>query len=234
MRAFAAVVVAVLAAGTACGGGGGSNNGAARRAITPSAQERAKAINLKLSDFPDGWRASTPSDEDKAGQKKFRKCIGVDLSKITLIGDANSRDFAKGDSANASSQARITEAASQATDGMKRVSRGLSSAAMKDCLRDAFDKAPSFNVGEIEVGELKSKPPSNVDAARAWEIVIPIEITSGEFKGLSSSAYIDIVYLRKGSVVASVTTSEVVSSLDDSLRAHLVRTVAKRMSESST
>jgi hypothetical protein len=96
MRAAVALAVAVLTVATACGGGGDSNSGAAKSTITPSAQAQAKAINLRLSDFPDGWRASTP-EEDTTGQSKFRKCIGADNSNVTLIGDANSKDFAQGD-----------------------------------------------------------------------------------------------------------------------------------------
>jgi hypothetical protein len=230
VRAVAALAVAVLAAATACGGGGGSDTRAAKRAINRDAQQQAESINLRLSDFPDGWRAS-PSTSDAAAQKKFRKCIGVDLSTVTLTGDASSKDFAKGDNTSASSQAQISETASQAIDGMKRVSRGLSSAETKDCVRKFIGSTPGYKVGEIDVGELKVTPPPNVDSAKAWEILVPLEGTSGTANGLSVSVYDDIVYLRKGNIVANVATSDVFSPLDETLRAHLVRTVASRMSD---
>jgi len=41
------------------------------------------------------------------------------------------------------------------------------------------------------------------------------------------------VFLRKGNMVAQVSTSDVLSPLDDALRAHLVQTVARRMVEAS-
>jgi hypothetical protein len=234
VRTVAAVVVAaLLTAATACGGGGGSDTRAAKRVISRDAQQQAESINLKLSDLPDGWRASTPSSSDAASQKKFRKCIGADFSKVTLMGDASSKDFAKGENATTSSQAQITETASQAMDGMRRLSRALSSAATKDCVRAAIGSTPGFKVGEVDVGELKFTPPTNVDSAKAWEIVVPLEGTSGTANGLSVSVYGDFVYLRKGNVVASVSTGDVFSPLGEVLRAHLVRTVASRMSEPS-
>lgn len=83
------------------------------------------------------------------------------------------------------------------------------------------------------MGELNAKAPANVDEGRAWEIVVPIEITSGATKGLSASVYIDVVFLRRDNIVGSVSTVDVLSPLDAALRAHVVRTVVRRMSESA-
>jgi hypothetical protein len=46
--------------------------------------------------------------------------------------------------------------------------------------------------------------------------------------------FIDVVFLQKDNIIGGVSTSDVPSPLDEALRNHLVRTVAKRMSESST
>jgi hypothetical protein len=64
--------------------------------------------------------------------------------------------------------------------------------------------------------------------------VVPVEVTSGPTKGLSASVFIDVVLLQKDNIIGGVSTSDVPSPLDEALRNHLVRTVAKRMSESST
>ena len=98
-----------------------------------------------------------------------------------------------------------------------------------DCLRKAIGSTPGYKVGDIEIGELRTTKPAGVDEARAWEIVIPFEVTSGAGKGLAASAYADTFYLRKGNVVAHVNTGDVLSPLDQALRSHLVRTVAQRM-----
>jgi hypothetical protein len=231
--AVALVVIAFVTGATACGSGGSSeNSGAAKREIAADAQAKAKAINLRLSDFPDGWRASTP-DEDTAGEKKFRKCTGADYSDVTLIADASSKDFAQGESAEASSQAQITKTADEAAEGMRKQKRALGGPGTKDCLRDAIGDTPGAKVGDIDVGELKATPPANVDEGQAWEIVVPVELTSGATKGLSASVYIDVVFTRKDNIVGTVSTVDVLSPLDETLRAHLVRTVAGRMSKSS-
>jgi hypothetical protein len=225
--------VAVLAA-TACGGGGGSSDTlAAKRTISHQAQARAKAINLRLSDFPDGWRGSTPSSKDEASDAKTRKCFGIDYSKLTLIGDASSKDFAQGENATASSEAQITKTESDAKAGLQKLATGLEGDKPKDCLRKAIGSTPGYKVGDIDIGELRTTKPSGVDEARAWEIVIPIEVTSGAGKGLSVSAYADAFYLRKGNVVAHVNTGDVLSPLDETLRDHLVSTVAHRMMPTS-
>jgi hypothetical protein len=86
--ALVAAAAAVLVVTPACGGNGGSggdgDDTASERAIEPEAQERAESIGLKLADFPNGWRASAP-EEDESGQEEFNKCIGVDYSELTRI-----------------------------------------------------------------------------------------------------------------------------------------------------
>jgi len=231
MRVAVALILVVVASGTACGGGGDSNTLAAKRSIKPQAQQQAKAINLKLADFPNGWRASTPSAEETKSNEKGRKCLGVDYSKVTLLADASSKDFAKGDNATASSEVQITKTEEQAKAGLQKLAAALAGEKVKDCLRKAIGSTPGYKVGEIDVGELKTSKPPGVDEGRAWEIVIPIEVTSGPSKGLSVSAYADGEFLRKGNIVAHVGTSDVLSPLDDALRAHLVRTVAQRMTQ---
>jgi hypothetical protein len=207
----------------------GSDTLAAKRTINHEAQRQAKAINLRLSDFPNGWRASTPSSKDEANNEKTRKCFGVDYSKLTLIGDASSKDFAQGENATASSEAQITKTEADAKAGLQKLATGLEGDKPKDCLRKAIGSTPGYKVGDIDIGELRTTKPSGVDEARAWEIVIPIEVTSGAGKGLSVSAYADAVFLRKGNVVAQVSTGDVLSPLDETLRDHLVSTVAQRM-----
>ena len=66
--------------------------------------ERAEAMVLQLSDFPTGWRGSAPEEADREG---FRTCVGTDLSGFTKIGEAESQDFATGDSTSASSEAIV-------------------------------------------------------------------------------------------------------------------------------
>jgi hypothetical protein len=234
----AAVVGVVLAAGVACGGKEGGDDTAAGRAIEPEAQERAESIVLMLADFPNGWRASAPEKDDVSGREDLNKCIGIDYSQLTIIGEAESQDFAMGES-EASSDVSIFKTDQQAEDGMSEFSRGMSGSAVEDCFQDLVELAlmrgdvGDVKVGEIDVGELSFTPP-DVDEAKAWQIVIPVEITSGVGKGLSPDVYFEYVTLRNGDTVAIVATEDVLTEFDSELRDELVQAVAGRMSEAST
>lgn len=219
------LVIVVLAVATGCGGGGNSNGGTAKRTNTPSAQDQAKEINLKLSDFPDGWRVAALTFG-----WKFRRCLGAVYPDLARRAEARSDDFAHGESEYANSEVQITKHAAQAREGMERLATGMTGTGTRDCLRDSIPKGPDYKVGEIHVGRLKSTPPPSIDEAKAWEIVIPVKTTSGEGKGVSSDTHIDVVFVRKGNVVGRVATWEVLSPLGEALRAHLVRAVAGRMS----
>jgi hypothetical protein len=231
--ALVAAAAAVLLATSACGGGGGDDTASAS-AIEPEAQKRAESTLLTLADFPNGWRASAP--EDQGGQEKFNKCLGVDLSGLTKIGDADSQDFAKGDSPSVSSSSTIYKSDQQAQDAISEGAAGMSGTAAEGCFQDVVEKAvrgeKGFKLGDVDIGELSFTPP-DVDEAKAWQIVIPLEVTSGDLKGLSPDVYIELIALREGDTVASVTTEDVLSEFDPALRDQLVQKVAGRMSGSS-
>jgi hypothetical protein len=235
--ALVAAAAAVLVATPACGGdggGGGGDDTASASAIEPEAQKRAESIVLKLADFPNGWRASAP--EDSGGQEKFNKCVGADYSGLTKTGDADSQDFAKGDSPSASSDATIFRNDQQAEDEMSKLATGFNRIAAEGCFQDLTEEAlkdeKGFKLGDVDIGELRFTPP-DVDEAKAWQIVVPVEITSGAAKGFSPDVYLDFVVMREGDAVATVTTEDVFSAFDEDLRNQLVQKVAGRMSESS-
>ena len=220
-------------------GGGNSRAGntdpfAVKHDKDPVAQRRAKAMLLKLSDFPDGWRAfAVSSSQDKAGQRNLRNCLGVDYSDLTVIGDASSREFVMGENTNADSETQIFASKAQASDALRRFSDGMAGSKIKDCFKRLLEKSvPSdYRVGEIDVGELSFTSPGGLDDAKAWQIVVPFEPISSA-AGSKSSGYIDLAYLRKGGAIAQVNTSDEVTAFDSELRNHLVRAVARRLSGS--
>jgi hypothetical protein len=209
-----AVVAGVVLAAAACGGNGNGDGPAAGRSIESDAQQRAESIGLKLSDFPNGWRASAPEKDPAAERAKFNRCAGIDYSEVTLVGDADSQDFAK-ESAEASSQVGIYESDQQAEAALSEFSGGLGSGGTEDSFQDLVEKAmkeegtskEDVKLGEIDIGELSFTPPSDLDKAKAWQIAIPVEIRSGTFKGVSADVYLDYVTLREGDTVAMSSTS---------------------------
>jgi hypothetical protein len=169
-----AAVAGVVLAAAACGGNGNGDGTAAQRSIEPEAQERAESIGLRLSDFPNGWRPSASEKDPAAERAKFNNCAGVDYSEVTIVGDADSQDFAK-DSAEASSQVGIYESDQQAEAAQSEFSGGLGSGGTEDCFQDLVEKAmkeegtskEDDKLGQVDIGELSFTPPSEVDEARA-------------------------------------------------------------------
>jgi hypothetical protein len=232
LLAIALLCVAV----SACGGGGDSNDESSRLqvAIDQEAQALAESMLLQLTDFPDGWRAGEPSEEDEEGDEAFRDCVGVDFSDFTVVGEARSDDFAMGETATASSDAKVFETEGMAADAIARFADAFDSAEADACMSDFLGEFEdeSVEVTGAEVGELSFIPPSGVDDAEAWQVVINVEGKAGsQAEGVSATGYVDLVQLRSGAGISEVTTVDVFSPFDAELRDQLVAAVAGRMSE---
>ena len=233
--------VAAGAVALGCGGGGGSDTSTdaaasggpnAVRDIQPAAQTQAESMLLQLSDLPAEWRASPndpSSDEDRAD---FLGCLGVDLSDLTLIGQADSDDFEM-DNAEVSSSANVFPTDTEAQKAADAYVAGLTGPKAPDCFKDIFDESlkneseggVSYKAGDVEIGELNVPPPSGVAQFRAVQLELPVEV-----EGLSISFLLDSVYMRQADAVDSVTIFDEASSLDTDLRDQLIQVVASRMS----
>jgi hypothetical protein len=232
------LVLVLLTGASACGGGDGDeensgSNGTSSVEIDVAAQERAEASVLQLSDFPTGWRASA-AERDEEGAEKLRECVGVDYSDLTRTGEAESQDFAKGES-EVSSNVAVFADEGQASVWMEEYTRGMSSSEVEDCFQEAVqdsfeeDRQSGIELGDVEVGQLSFTPPANVDEASAWQIVVPVEITSGAGEGLTPNAYIEFFVLRQGDTAGVVQTADVLTEFDPALRDQLLAAVASRM-----
>jgi hypothetical protein len=241
MRLVAAIVALVLVAGaTACdegdGGDVGSKGTRAKRAIQAEAQQRAESIVLEISDFPDGWRAS-PAEADIGSQASFRRCVGADYSGFTIIGEADSREFAHEDTSNASSVSTVFESADQAEDAARELSEGMNKAEVEDCFREIFEETvreegAGVRVMNVDVGELSVGAPSDIAETNPWQVAVTFEGMSGEAEGATLSAYLDFVEMREADAIATVLTYDVFSPFDSGLRNDLLRAVADRMTTS--
>jgi hypothetical protein len=240
MRVMGALALAACLVAIACDGDGtGATKGTgAKRSIQPEAQKRAEAMVLLLSDFPEGWRAS-PSEDTTAIEAKYRTCLGDDYSTLTIIGDADSRTFEIGDAAYpyASSTTSMYASEGQAQAALQEWSDGLQSDGAEDCFRtlteQGFTTAESreFKVDEVDLGDLNVPPAREVEETRAWRVARLFEVTSGESKGESATAYSDFVVLRDGASLATIEASDIYSPFLPPLRNKLVQAVADRMSE---
>jgi hypothetical protein len=226
MRSGALLVALVLAFGAGCGGDDDSD---LARAIEPEAQARAESIGLSLSDFPAGWQGA-PASDDAGAEEEFRRCVGADFSSFTLIGEAQSEGFTS-DSAQASSDVGIFENEDEAQGARETFVKGVTSDKVEACMKNWIQATvgEGFEIGDVDVGELTFTPP-DVDEASAWQVEFPVEVTSGDLEGATATAYLDLVHLREGDALATVTTLDVQSPFDPELRDGLVQAVAARMS----
>lgn len=190
---------------------------------------------LTLSDFPDGWRAEEPSEEDDVSDEDFRDCLGVDLSAFTVTGDAQSDDFAMGETAIASSDAEVFENEQMAAEAVGDFAEGLDGEEADTCMTDFFQAGfedPDVEITGAEVGELSFTPPPGVDDAKAWQVTVTIEgKAGGQAEGVSVTGYFDLVQLRSGENTAEVTTGDLSTPFDPELRDELVAAVAARLNE---
>jgi hypothetical protein len=188
---------------------------------------------LLLSDFPEGWRASA-SENDESSQEKFRKCLGVDYSGSTKIGEADSKDFAIEDTTEASSSSQIYEDAQQASDAVEELASGMEGPNAERCFKELAEETLSGNdtkdvsIDNVDIGELNVQAPESVEETRAWQVVITFTVKAGDGE-LSPSAYIDLTTLRQGEAISELRTSDVLSPFDSDLRNQLVETLASRM-----
>ena len=230
------LLVAVLAGASACGGddeNGDAGGGTASVETDPRAQERAESIVLKLSDFPDGWRASAAGDAE--GGAELRKCVGVDTSALTLTGEAESQDFARGETAEVSSSARVFADEQQASAWIDEYTRGMNGDEAEGCFQQVIEDAVAksgesdFEVGEVDVGQLSFTPPAGLDEAASWQVVVPVKFTSGVAEGLTPRVFVEFVVLREGDTVAVVQTQDVLTEFSQEVQDELVAAVAERM-----
>jgi hypothetical protein len=216
----------------ACGGSGGSATdtgtgtptaatttaGTTTGATKDEAQQLANSMLLRLSDFPAGWRA-TPS-EDQEG------CSGIDklTERYDVLAKADSKDFATGDTTEASSSAGFFHDEAMAREALNYLEAAIQSKSLRDCLSDALRKDAEEGVtfGDIQVGQVSF--PKLGDRSSAWEIVIP-----AKSQGFSFTAYIDGIYVIRSSALSVVLFSDVLEPFDVQERERLARLVDERM-----
>jgi hypothetical protein len=238
-----ALAVWVIAAGTACGtnGDGAAEGTSAKPAIESNAQKRAESMVSKLEDFPKGWEASARG-ENLVSEGKVRKCLGVDYSAFTIIGEAGSKDFTNAATvAQASSSSTVFASEGQADEAIRSFSDSTGSRSAKDCFRDLVQKAlneadtrveTKSKVLKVDVVELSVAPPPDITETSAWRIATVIH-DSGELGEITTTDYMDFVTLRQGDSLATVRTDDVSSPVDSELLDALAKALASRMSEAS-
>jgi hypothetical protein len=229
-----AVVLATLVGG--CAGGGSSGQEDTTTTVTAAdttaptvettalpkeeAEEIARSMLLRLSDLPTGWRAQ-PHEESEG-------CAGIDklTERYDVLAKADSKDFARGDTTEASSSAGLFNDEQTAREALDYLEASVQSKKFRECvddlLREQADEDVTF--GDVQVGQVSF--PTLGDRSSAWEVVIPAKT-----QGFSFTAYATAVYMTRSSALAVVLFSDVGTPFDEGMRERLARIVEKRMDE---
>jgi hypothetical protein len=196
-----------------------SETGATPTLSETEAKALSASMNLRLTDFPAGWRAEPPDDEDSG-------CAGIDKlsEKYDLLAHQDSKDFADADTATASSTAGLFNDESTAREGLNYFEGAVQSDEFRKCLEDGFREAAGEEValGDVSVGQVSF--PRFGDRSSAWEIVLPVEA-----QGLSATAYVDAVFIVHENALATLVFSDVFSPFDEGERERLAGLVENRM-----
>jgi hypothetical protein len=211
--------VATMPASTA--EGGATSSTATTTSISEGqAEELATSMLLRLSDFPTGWRAQPPSDEEG--------CAGLEevTERFDALGKAESDDFVQGEATEAGSGAGLFGDEKTAMDALNYVEETIQSEEFRDCindfLREQSDEDVTFD--EVQVGQVSF--PSFGDRSSAWQVVIP-----AQSEGLSLTVYLDVVYIVRSRAFSSLLFADFLTPFDEQLRTDLARVVSRRMDE---
>jgi hypothetical protein len=188
------------------------DNGKPKIAITKGAQAWAGRINLKLGDFPAGWRAE-PDKSDDSSSKCFDSHGGTSL--LTINGRAESAGFHHGDVPFVKSLAAVFATAPQART-MFAVLRN----ALADCLVSELDKERDLQ--DTSGGPLNF--PHLGDRSFAFQVLSHVKEGS-----LSVAAYFDFVLIQRGRAIALGAFGDAFDPFDSGLEARLARAMAQRM-----
>lgn len=212
-----ALVAAALALG-GCGGGGGG--GEAQTVIDEADQALAEAVVLQLGDFPAGWEGA-PHEE--GGGADVDQCVELDLSDLTVTGDASSDDFSS-ETTFVISSASVFQTAEQAGQAFDRYAREELARCIGDALA-ASAEAGSDGAG-VEVGEatVSALPfPALGDRSSGYRARLTLTV-----EGEQAPLFVDFVFVERERVLVTIAFASLLQPPSKALREDLAAKVAAR------
>ncbi len=190
-----------------------------RRAYTPAGKAAAKAIVLKRSDLPKGWKVESP--EGGSGGGTTCPSFDPDQSDLTSVGRVET-GFASGDGlSRVLSVASVFKTAAQAQTSWNRVVRP----AMLKCLAQAFEQGASDKKTKTTVlssGALSL--PLSAPRRKAFRIVADV-FTQGQHV----KAYLDVILQGGAQADTVLLVTSVLVPPQTAFEWALAGTVARRL-----
>jgi len=184
-----------------------------QKKITPADQARAKAMLLRKSDFGPAFteRQASSSQEDFY-------CAAIDLSDVTLTGQAKMRTFTEV-LVSVSSSAAVYESVDDANAAWRRETSAAGTKCVQGVLRREFAR------GGLRLLSFRKAPfPRLAERSIAYRIAF-----SGQVQGVATPVYIDIVALQQSRGQAGLFFAAPVRPVELSERRRLAGIVAGRM-----
>ena len=214
-RALIVVLAAAVLAAPAAYGASGDP----KVAHTPAGTVAAQKPLLKKSDFGKGWKA-TPATKPKANA--LCKDTRPNLSDLTETGYALAPDFALGQLQAVSQWVRVYKSAKQAETAYSRsVTIGLVS-----CLAKQLQAASNSKAKVTIKGQYRLALPKAAQQADGFRVVAHTVADSGKE---TFDVFADVLVLRQGATVTTVTMTGFIQPLATSFENSLARVIGSRL-----
>ncbi|MGH9222807.1 MAG: hypothetical protein ACRD2W_03170 [Acidimicrobiales bacterium] len=199
----AAVVAAGLVLG-ACGGGGGGSADVDDPVLDGGPRDEqaiARDANLRISDFPDEWRAAPlPAGSaavSMANDNAFADCMGRPRPDQVRVATADSDDFSAQDTRRASSSVQVVRTEEIARDDFVAL-RGDKGA---PCLKAQIDAEFARQLGSQAAAETMIE---RYDLPQFGDESVAFRVQANNVaEGVAVRTYIDLTFVRKGKVQLS-------------------------------
>jgi hypothetical protein len=206
---------------------------------TAEAQSAANAAVLSISDLPAGWSTSKDQSDDSDTtefQKRLADCLGAPSSIVN--GDEAAVHVESPDFDSPDGNTTISETLSvDRTERGEQLFEVLHQSNFTECMTDTFGAyikktfadsddpdVQSATLGEVEVGQLSAGQYG--DDTVALRVTVPIEIS-----GVSTSVYLDVLYVRQGNAVENMTFEGVGTPVDPQTTARFTRLATRKLTQ---
>jgi hypothetical protein len=179
----------------------------------------ARKALLKQSDFPSGWKSATSKP---AGASTLCRDTRPNLSDLTETGYALAPDFSLGQLQNVTQWARVYRSAKQAQSAYSRsVTIGLVS-----CLARQLKAASNAKATVAIVGQFRLDLPKVAQQIEGFRVVAHTNVKAEKEQ---FNVYADVMVIRQGATVTTVTMTGFINPMDAALESRLARTIAGRL-----
>jgi hypothetical protein len=242
IKRFPAVLIALTFTAAACGGGSGDKKSDGPSESEPTSSPTANPSNaadqaiaegsvLVLADFPSGWEAKAPDDdEDDAANHRIASCMGVDYDELYggRSGEADSKDFEISDDESLSNSVQISPDETRAEHAFELASTDK----FPECLlaeTEKYIKKAAADEEDMKVGKLSFNQLSFDkfgDKTIAYRLTVPIAT-----QGFDIDVIGDFILVRVGRGTTLISSQSMSSPFDVNELSNFTKIATDRLTE---